>query len=207
MNRPIRPLSMSVLACALIGCIDIGGSSNSAGGSTDFDAGGSTPIDPSDLCSPVAGGGSRISSDSSACPTCNIDNLDAAFDGRLDSAATLVFAPAGQITVEGRVQDGTVLPGGSIGGIALQLTQGATVALTVTTLLDGVPTISCLTLLRTPTTSSDSLGVNCNLVSRPGQPSFYGVSSPVPYNTIRVDLDYGDTAVENPVPVFELCVR
>lgn len=209
MNSLSRPLCMSVLACALIGCIDIGGSNNSAGGSGgDFDNLPSAPTAPTDLCTPVAGGGSSISSNIIACPTCRIENLDAAFDGRLDSAATLVFSPAGQITVNGRVQLGTVVPGDNIGGIALQFAREATVAVTVTTLLNGVPTGSCLTQLRgAGTTSSDSIGVNCNLQSRPGEPSFFGVQSPAPFNEIRADLDYGDTGTENTVPVFELCMR
>jgi hypothetical protein len=203
-----RPLCMSLLAGALVGCIDFSGSNSAGGGGGNFESGGGpAPVAPGDLCSPVAGGSSRLSIDTTLCPGCTVDNPNAAFDGQLPTTATLNFTPAGQISLSGQVQTGTVLPGGSIGGIALQLAQGATVALTVTTLLDGVPTVSCLTLLRTPTTSSDSVGVNCNLVSRPGQPSFYGVSSPVPYNTIRVDLDYGDDGLENPVPVFELCVR
>lgn len=201
-----RLFCMSLVAGTLVGCIDFSGS-NSGGGVNVESGGGPAPVAPGDLCSPVAGGSSRLSIDSTLCPGCTVDNPNAAFDGQLPTTATLNFTPAGQISLSGQVQTGTVLPGGTAGGIALRLASSATVALTVTTLLDGEPTASCLSRLDAGFSDASGLGVDCSNRFRSGEPSYFGVVSSAPFNEIRADLDYGDAGTANPVPVFELCVR
>jgi hypothetical protein len=149
----------------------------------------------------VIGNGSPVTS--SAVQPSSFDDSVLAFDGHLDSWATLGPAASAGGTISGGDFE---RPGIDVAGIAYTSPHSGTVAVTITTYLDGVVQDSGDAGTISYTNTGDSMVCpSTQCIVRQNGLSFGGIDTTGPYDRIEAAITI--TNLDAPLQIRELCVR
>lgn len=153
---------------------------------------------PSQVCAPLGGGGSAVTSWASAGST--IAQQNQSFDGDLSTFASFRYPAAGVVSFHGTAQTGTVRPAGDIAGIAIsQPAADQDIQVLVTTYLHGARQQSGLAGIQTGNGSQICAG-SCENRNRI---TFFGITAMAPFDAIEAALSVSGLA--GAVEIRELC--
>jgi hypothetical protein len=181
--------SFVAVAILLAGC---GGGGAGAGGGAS-------------ICALMGGGDSQVSATPNS--GSSFSNAGNAFDGNLDSIATLTAgALNGGGTIRGTAQSGVLAPAGSVAGMFITTPTSGTLTVTINTYLSGARQEGGQVDRET---YGSNPGQNCTPGDvcenkDDGVSSYYGLPTTKQYNAIEAVLAWNGSS---PLQIHELCVQ
>lgn len=169
------------IACFVLGAVAGCGGDGGGGG-----------FESNELCTAIASGSGFV------CNNCvNVSDGGNAFDGKLDTAASI--GAAGQGGLQGTAAQ---QPVGSIAGVYFLMPSEGGLTVAFNTFSGGTPQETSGTASQTGVSQSCPMGMTC--LTREGGEAFIGFTATKAYDTLRAEINNtGSTSLS----IRELCVR
>ena len=161
------------------------------------------------VCTAMGGGSSHVTSTPNTGGS-SFGNPNYAFDGNLDSIATLSagITQSGGGTIRGTAQSGTIETAGKIAGIYITTpAAGTTVSITINTYLGGATQDQERVIQETygnAGVQNCTPGATCENKDD-GKTSYYGLTTAKNFDAIEAVISLSGSA--SPMEIHELCVR